>query len=225
MHPRPATTARHRRTPRRSSPARLSTSLVTAVVVGVGLTGAALVAGGHPDQAEGPADQAGVGLAHRSARPEPGADADASGSGQRPPVRQAAALPALPARGAVVRAAGVLRAWDERRAEAWAEGDPRALRELYVDRAGAADVRLLRRYTDRGYRVEGLTTQLLAVDVLEHAPDRWRVRVTDRVTSAVAVRGEDRVRLPRDRADTHVVTLVRANGTWRVSRIRTDPAR
>jgi hypothetical protein len=125
----------------------------------------------------------------------------------------------------VVRAADVLRGWDERRAAAWAEGDAAALRDLYVDRAGAADVRLLRRYADRGYRVEDLTTQLLAVEVLARAPGRWRLRVTDRVTSAVAVRGEEHRPLPRDGADTHVVTLVQAKGVWRVAAIRSEPVR
>ena len=125
---------------------------------------------------------------------------------------------ALPARGPVVRAAAVLRAWDEQRAAAWAEGDIGALRDLYVDGAGAVDVRLLRRYADRGYRVEGMTTQLLAVDVLERTPARWRLRVTDRLASAVAVRGRERIRLPRDRADAYVITLVRgADGRWRVA--------
>jgi hypothetical protein len=120
-----------------------------------------------------------------------------------------------------VRAADVLRSWDRRRARAWAEGDVAGLRELYVDRAGVADVRLLRRYADRGYRVEGMTTQLLAVDVLGQRPGRWVLRLTDRLANAVAVRGADRLRLPRDRMDTHVVTLVRgADGRWRVAEVR-----
>lgn len=128
---------------------------------------------------------------------------------------------APPARGPVVRAADVLRAWDKHRAQAWAEGDVAGLRELYVDRAGVADVRLLRRYADRGYRVEGLTTQLLAVDVLERRPGRWLLRVTDRLARAVAVRGAERVPLPRDREDTHVVALVRGtDGRWRVAEVR-----
>jgi len=131
------------------------------------------------------------------------------------------AADAAPARGAVVRAAAVLRAWDRRRARAYGEGDAAALRELYVDGAGAADVRLLRRYADRDLRVEGLTTQLLAVEVLGHAPGRWRLRVTDRVAAGVAVGEEGRLRLRRDRADTRVVELVRGgDGAWRVADVR-----
>ena len=141
-------------------------------------------------------------------------------SGGDAPLGAAASTAAtvLPARGPVVRAAAVLRAWDEQRARAWAEGDTDALRDLYVDGAGASDVRLLRRYAERGYRVEGMTTQLLAVDVLASTPVRWRLRVTDRLAGAVAVRGHERLRLPLDRADTHVITLVLGeDGRWRVA--------
>jgi len=118
----------------------------------------------------------------------------------------------------------VLRAWDERRARAWAEGNAVRLRGLYVDRAGAADVRLLRRYVARGLRVEDLTTQLLAVQVLGRGPGRWRLRVTDRLAGVVVVGAHGRFRLPRDSADTRVVRLVRgADGTWRVAQVRRVP--
>lgn len=156
------------------------------------------------------------------ARPAlPGADQEDRTDSVPPP---AAAGPVPVAAGPVVRAAAVLRDWDERRARAWAEGDVAALRDLYVDRAGVADARLLRRYTERGYRVAGLTTQLLAVEVLGHAPGRWRLRVTDRVVAGLVVGEHERARLPRDQADTRVVRLVReADGTWRVAQVR--PAR
>lgn len=123
-----------------------------------------------------------------------------------------------------MRAAAVLRAWDERRARAWAEGDAARLRGLYVDRAGAADVRLLRRYAARGLRVEDLTTQLLAVEVIGRGPGRWRLRVTDRLAGGDVVGADVRLRLPSDRADTRVVRLVRgADGTWRVAEVRRVP--
>lgn len=126
-----------------------------------------------------------------------------------------------PGRGGVVRAAAVLRSWDARRSRAWAEGDVTGLRELYVEGAGARDVRLLNRYTDRGLRVEGLTTQLLAVEVVSRAPGRWHLRVTDRVAGGVVVAGRDRYRLPGDRAATRSIRLVRdRGGPWRVRDVR-----
>jgi hypothetical protein len=120
-------------------------------------------------------------------------------------------------------AAKALQAWDRRRATAYATGSAAALRAAYVpgSRAGAADLALLRSYLVRGWRVVGMRTQVLALTVLAHGPRRWRLRVTDRLAAAVAVRPGRRVRLPRDRASTHVVTLARdADGRWRVAAVR-----
>ena len=116
----------------------------------------------------------------------------------------------------------VLRSWDRRRARAYAEGDAAALRRLYVlgSRAGAGDVRLLRSYRRRGLHVTGMRMQLFAVQVVGHSAGRWRVRVTDRLAGAVAVGHGQRIRLPRDQASTHVVTLVRRAGTWKVASVR-----
>ncbi len=125
------------------------------------------------------------------------------------------------ATGQTARAARVLRGWDRARAEAYAAGSVRSLRELYVDGAGEADVRLLRSYVRRGYRVEDLCMQLLAVHVLRHRPGRWRLRVTDRLAGGAAVGYGERVALPRDRASTRTVVLRRGRtGEWRVVRVR-----
>ncbi len=133
-----------------------------------------------------------------------------------PASRQAADLP-------VERpAVELLRGWDEQRAAAWAAGSPRLLRDLYVadSAAGRSDVRLLRAYVARGYRVDGLRTQLLALRVLERRADRVRLDVTDRLAAAVAVGPRGRVVLPRDRAGRHRVTLVRGgDGAWRVAAV------
>ncbi len=122
--------------------------------------------------------------------------------------------------------AEVLAAWDERRAAAWEEGDVRDLSRLYVDgsRTGAADVRLLRDYRSRGLRVSGLTTQVLALDVVERAPSRLVLVVTDRVAGGRAVGGSSPVSLPADRASTRRVVLARAGGRWLVVEAR-DQAR
>jgi hypothetical protein len=117
-------------------------------------------------------------------------------------------------------AMAVLRSWDHRRSAAYAVASPGRLRALYAPgtAAGASDVRLLQGYRSRGWRVVGMRMQVLAVTVLERGRDRWRVRVTDRLADAVAVRAGHRVPLPRDQATTRVVTLTRsADGRWRVA--------
>lgn len=64
--------------------------------------------------------------------------------------------------------------------------------------------------------------QLLAVRVLQERPGRLRLRVTDRLTGAVAVGPPGRVRLPSDTASTRVVVLVRRGGGWQVAEV-SDP--
>jgi hypothetical protein len=118
-------------------------------------------------------------------------------------------------------AADVLRAWDRSRARAYARADAAALRGLYTPGSGAgvADLRLIRRYRSRGYRVVGMRMQLLSLDVLDRRADRWRVAVTDRLDSAVAVGHGQRLTLPRDRASA--ITLQRGeDGSWRVAAVR-----
>jgi hypothetical protein len=146
-------------------------------------------------------------------RPAEGATRPAEGA-TRP-----AAVAARPA-GVTRPAVEVLRGWDEARAAAYASGSVRALRELYVGAAGAGDVRLLRSYLRRGYRVEGMRMQLLAVEVLGHGPGTWRLRVTDRLAGGVAVGNGERLTLPRDRASTRTVRLVRdGSGRWQVASV------
>ena len=119
----------------------------------------------------------------------------------------------------------MLRAWDEARAAAWEAGSVGALRRLYAEGAGASDVRLLRSYLDRGLRVRGLRVQLLAVEVLAHAPGEWRLRVTDRLAAGTAVGAGDETPLPRDRATTRELKLVRVDGWWRMVEVRSPVGR
>ncbi|RYC07168.1 hypothetical protein [Nocardioides zhouii] len=116
----------------------------------------------------------------------------------------------------------ILAAWDEARAAAWEAGDPAALRRLYVaeSRTGAADVRLLRDYRGRGLSVAGLTTQMLAIDVVAESPTRLVLVVTDRVVGGRAVGGGAPVALPADRASTRRVVLRRDDGRWLVVEAR-----
>lgn len=118
-------------------------------------------------------------------------------------------------------ALAVLHAWDDRRAAAWARGDVDLLRRLYVSgsRTGRADVAMLRAYADRGLRVTGLRTQVLAVAVRALAPARLVLRVTDRLAGGV-VRGAARpLALPVDRPTSQVVVLRRVGGRWLVASV------
>jgi hypothetical protein len=140
-----------------------------------------------------------------------------------PVPRAGPAVSAFDGAGRELPAAEVLQAWDRRRAAAYATGSAAALRAAYVprSRAAVADLALLRAYGDRRWRIVGMRTQVLALTVLEHRPRRWRLRVTDRLAGAFAVRPGQRVSLPRDEASTRVVTLARdADGRWRVATVR-----
>lgn len=127
-----------------------------------------------------------------------------------------------PSRTTVLR---VLADWDERRAEAWAAGDARALAALYGpgSPAGRSDVTMLRRWTSRGLTVSGLRMQVLDVDVRSRSAERLVVVVTDRVAAGEAVGPAGRTPLPRDAVSTREVVLERA-GEWRVVRVRPLPA-
>lgn len=149
-----------------------------------------------------------VTLARSRAEPPP------EGSPTRAPEVAAGVAPTGPA--------AILSLWDERRADAWAAGDLEALRGLYAagSRAGAADVGLLRHYVERGLTVEGLTTQVLSLEVVRRTPARLVVVVTDRVVGGRAVGGAAPVPLPGDRASTRQVVLVRAGEEWLVAEAR-----
>lgn len=136
--------------------------------------------------------------------------------------RSGAAVTGRTANAVQVRAAlSVLRAWDARRAAAYARGSAQRLRDLYVagSPAATADVRLLGRYRARGLRVVGLRTQVLALGVVHRGPARWTLRVTDRVQAGTVVGEGRRLSLPRDAATSRQLTLVRGgDDRWRVAR-------
>lgn len=142
-------------------------------------------------------------------RPDPpGGTTHAAPPASRPPA--AAPVHADPA----VAALAVLRQWDQARAAAWERGDPAALRSLYVpgSRAGKADVAMLSRWRERGLRVRGMRTQVLAAAVRVRGPDRVVLVVTDRLVGAVAVPGGEP--LPRDQPTTRRLELRRVGGRW-----------
>jgi|SRR5688572_29180364 len=113
----------------------------------------------------------------------------------------------------------VLRVWDAARSRAFARGDGAALADLYVagSRTGAADRAVLRGYRERGLWVTGMRTQVLSATVLRETDRRILLLVTDVLTDAVAVDGDERWALPHDRPSTRRVVLVSTQGVWRVA--------
>lgn len=124
-------------------------------------------------------------------------------------------------------ALSALRQWDASRAAAWAGGDVPALRELYTrsSEAGRRDVSMLRRWVERGLRVQGMQMQVLDSAVVEESAVRMVVRVTDRLTGAVAVGRGRRVVLPGDGVSSRRIMLRRVAGQWRVAAVTSVPFR
>ena len=119
-------------------------------------------------------------------------------------------------------ALAVLRAWDVRRAAAWADGDAAAVGSLYTpgSDAGRGDRAMLRRYAERGLRVRGLRMQVIEVSLRSRSVGRIVLDVTDRVAGGVVVGPGVRTRLPTDRATRRIVVLRRVAGEWRVDAVR-----
>ncbi len=117
------------------------------------------------------------------------------------------------------RALTVVRAWDEQRAKAYADGDLAALGKLYLSGSvsGRSDRRLLREYADRGLRVQDMRTQILDLEIRDQGENSMLLRVTDRLSGATAVGPGVKVRLPRDLANTRDVEFRRVGPDWVVA--------
>ena len=149
------------------------------------------------------------------------ASREVPGSTARPLLRSTAATDATPAREGPL---AVLHAWDQRRAAAWAEGDAVALDRLYApgSSARAADLRLLRHYTERGLVVRGLRMQVLRARVLVDRPRILVVEVTERLAPAHAARAAQPAAsraLPAGRVTTHVVRFRKVGREWLVAAV------
>ncbi len=112
---------------------------------------------------------------------------------------------------------------DHVREQAFASADPRLLRDVYADGSGArrADARLIASYGRRGGRVVGAELRVLDCRVLWAGRARVRLEVVDQLGPA-HVRWDDGsvTALPRDRPTRRVITLVRADGGWRIAGAR-----
>jgi hypothetical protein len=126
-----------------------------------------------------------------------------------------------------LRASPILRAWDHRRAAAWARGDAAALAGLYTSGSGtgAHDVGDLRRWRSRGLRVVGLVQQVAELRVLVETSRRLVLTVTERTLDGVAVGHHRRTALPRSAWSRHRIRLRRAHGQWLVEEVVDQPAR
>ena len=113
----------------------------------------------------------------------------------------------------------MLHRWDRARSSAYAAGDRARLRHLYThgSRAGAADAGVLGSYVARGLVVRGMRRQVLEARVRRWAYGRLSLRVTDRLTGAVAVGAGVRQRLPVTAVRRWVLTFARTEGRWRVA--------
>ena len=137
------------------------------------------------------------------------------------PASAAGADPTREHGGQLRHALAVLHAWDERRSQAWAGSDERALAALYVRRSSAArtDVRLLRSYTARGFVVRRIVTQVFGLRVLRTTPDRLIVRILDRVAGGEVVTPDSTVPLPSTHPVVRRIVLARVAGEWRVASV------
>ena len=122
------------------------------------------------------------------------------------------------------RALTVLRAWDLRRATAWAEDDSSALRALYLpgSSTGRRDVAMLAAYHRRGLQVTTMRRQVLAVHVRDSAPRTLSLVVTDRLVEARVTGGGGRAVLPRSRPATRRIVLRHGRVGWRVDEVYDD---
>lgn len=115
-----------------------------------------------------------------------------------------------------------LRAWDRRRAAAWAATDPVALQRLYRQGsvAGAKDVALLRRYRREGWRVEGLTPQIVRAAIVGRSAQARVVELRDRLPTATLISSTGR-REPTAATPLRwrQVLLCRVAGRWVVAEV------
>lgn len=124
----------------------------------------------------------------------------------------------------------MLRAWDHRRAAAWALADRVALVRLYLpgSATGRRDVAMLDAYRDRGLRVTGMTRQVVRLRVAAATPGHLHLVVTDRLVDTHIVGAGVRSAVPDSDLATREVWLARAGGRWRVAEVMADaghPAR
>lgn len=111
-----------------------------------------------------------------------------------------------------------LGALDAVRVQAFVEGEPERLLDVYAsERAAEADRRLLADYADRGLRLRGGALQRLECRVLRRDDDVIVLRIVDRLGQTWVIDADGRRReLPRPAAQRREVTLGTTPEGWRV---------
>lgn len=112
---------------------------------------------------------------------------------------------------------------DAVRARAFAESDPRLLRQVYVagSRARADDAAAISAYARRDGRVVGAHLRVLTCWVISAGDSTVRLDVVDVLTPArVAWADGTTTALPLDQPTRRRITLERTDGGWRIGETR-----
>jgi hypothetical protein len=111
---------------------------------------------------------------------------------------------------------------DRRRELAYALGEPRRLRSVYVADSAVLrhDVAMLRAYRERGVSLTGVRLRVLDADLMGRDGPYVRLRVVDRLQRPTAHTGHGSIRLPRDAPTDRVIVLRDLADGWRIAAVR-----
>ena len=111
---------------------------------------------------------------------------------------------------------------DVTRAEALADGNLTDLRSVYARSAASEpDIRLLKRYAARGFRVVGAGMIRAECRVVARTPSSVELDVTERLAPAWVIGpGDGSIRLPRDETSRHRIVMTGGTGRWRIASVR-----
>ena len=121
----------------------------------------------------------------------------------------------------------VLGGLDTVRTEAFVTGNEARLRDVYVDeRAARTDVQVLRSYSERDLRLEGMVLVRESCRVTDRSRESMTLDVVDHLgPTRVRTEADSRRDLPRDRATHRTVVLERTDDRWRVAGVESGERR
>ncbi|MCO7239916.1 hypothetical protein [Aeromicrobium sp. CnD17-E] len=110
---------------------------------------------------------------------------------------------------------------DARRAVAFLSGDPERLRDVYATPTlREADASVLRGWSDRGLRLEGMAQQRTSCHVVARSSRQVELDVVDRLGPTRAVGPQQAYRLPSDQPTRRRVVLTWTADGWRIGAAR-----